>query len=101
MPDGRAQNTAVRRAGAFFHLSTGSVAQDSTPLMPSAAASHATGAACPPDPPAPSPGNPRRGMAREFPAPPGVADPADATPPAGRTSPGGQHFPAARPGRRP
>ena len=32
MNDGRAQNTAVRRAGITFHLSGGSIAQDSTPL---------------------------------------------------------------------
>ena len=33
MNDGRAERTAVRRAGVFFHLSRGSIAQDSTPLM--------------------------------------------------------------------
>src|SRR6266851_6326198 len=95
MNDGRAQNTAVRRAGVTFHLSSSSVAQDSSSLMPPAAA----GAAVPADPPAQSRGTPRQGMSREFPAPPGVAGPADTSPPTGRASLGGQHFPAARPGR--
>ena len=98
MNDGRAQNTAVRRAGATFHSDSGPLAQDSSPLMQSAAAGPASGAARPPDPPASSREGPRRGMAQEFPAPPGVTGPADTTPPAGRASPGGQHFPAARPG---
>jgi hypothetical protein len=98
MNNGRAQNTAVRRAGATFHLSSGSVAQDSSPLMRHAAAGPAPAAADQADPPAHTRSGPRRGMAQEFPARPGVTGPADTTPPAGRVSPGGQHFPAARPG---
>ena len=101
MNDGRAQNTAVRRASVTFHLSSDSVAQDSSPLMPPAAAGPAPNAGSPADPAAHSRESPRRGMAQEFPAPPGVTGPAGTTPPAGRTSPGGQHFPAARPGPHP
>ena len=99
MNDGRAQNTAVRRAGVTFHLSGGSVAQDSSPLKPPAAAGPAPGTVRAADPPAQSRTSPRRGMPAEFPAPPGVTGPAGTTPPAGRPGPGGQHFPAARPGR--
>ena len=98
MNNGRAQNTAVRRAGATFHLSSSSVAQDSTPLMRHAAAGPVPNAGRPADPAAHSRGSPRRGMAQEFPAPSGATGPADTTSPVGRASPGGQHFPAARPG---
>ena len=99
MNDSRAQRTAVRRAGAFFHLRPNSIAQDSAPLMnrsaPSATQDQAPGAQ-------PSrPRRPRRGMAGEFPAPPGVTGPRGAGPAAGRPGPGGQDFPAARPGRHP
>jgi hypothetical protein len=95
MNDGRAQNTAVRRAGITFHLNGASIAQDSTPLMRRFAPERRDAGT------ASSPGRPRRGAAAEFPAPPGAADQAGPAPPAGRGGPGGQSFPAARPGRRP
>lgn len=95
MDDGRAQNTAVRRAGITFHLNGGSITQDSTPLMRRSAPQRRGG-------PSPrSQGRPGRGAVQEFPAPPGAADQAGPAPPAGRGGPGGQSFPAARPGRRP
>lgn len=99
MNDGRALRIAVRRAGVFFHISGGSVAQDSTPLMNRSTPSATQGAA------SARPGarsrQPRRGMSGEFPAPPGASGPPGADPPAGRAGPGGQDFPAARPGRHP
>lgn len=99
MKDGRAQRTAVRRAGVFFHLGPGSVAQDSAPRLNPPASSAAPGQAPAADPSRPR--RPRRGMAGEFPAPPGVAGPPSTGPVAGRPGPGGQDFPAARPGRHP
>ena len=95
MNDGRAQNAAVRRAGITFHLNGGSIAQDSTPLMGPSAPERRGGQS------PRSPGRPRRGAVQEFPAPPGAADQAGPAPPAGRGGPGGQSFPAARPGRHP
>ncbi len=95
MNDGRAQNTAVRRAGITFHLSGGSIAQDSTPLMRRAAPERRGGQS------SRSQGGPGRGAAQEFPAPPGAAGQAGPAPPAARGGPGGQSFPAARPGRHP
>jgi hypothetical protein len=95
MNDGRAMNTAVRRAGITFHLSSGSIAQDSTPLMRRVAPERRS--AQPPR----SRSRPGRGAAQEFPAPPGSAGPASLAPPSGRGGPGGQSFPAARPGRHP
>ncbi|HTT52859.1 MAG TPA: hypothetical protein VMH35_15805 [Streptosporangiaceae bacterium] len=97
MNDSRAQRTAVRRAGAFFHLSPSSVAQDSAPLM-SRSTSRAAPGRAPADVPD-RPQRPRRGTAGEFPSPPGVTGPRGAGPAAGRAGPGGQDFPAARPGR--
>jgi hypothetical protein len=95
MNDGRAQNIAVRRAGITFHLSGGSIAQDSTPLMRRAAPERRGG-----QPPRPQ-GRPRRGAAQEFPVPPGASGQAGPAPPAARGGLGGQSFPAARPGRHP
>ena len=99
MNDGRAQRAAVRRAGVFFHLSPSSVAQDSAPLMSRSASGatqdQAAGAK------RSRSRRPRRGMAGEFPAPPGVTGPPGTRPVAGRAGPGGQDFPAARPGRHP
>jgi hypothetical protein len=97
MNDSRAQRTAVRRAGVFFHLSPSSIAQDSAPLMSRSAPSATQGQA-----PGAKPSRsrrPRRGMAGEFPAPPGVTGPPGTRPAAGPAGPGGQDFPAARPGR--
>jgi hypothetical protein len=99
MNDSRAQRTAVRRAGVFFHLSPSSVAQDSAPLMSRSAPSAAPGQT-PADMPS-RPRRPRRGMAGEFPTRPGVTGPSGTGPAAGRSGPGGQDFPAARPGRHP
>jgi hypothetical protein len=96
MNDGRAQNTAVRRAGITFHLSGGSIAQDSTPLMRQPAGAGDRDAQ-----PTRSGGRTRRGAAREFPVPPGATGTAGLTPPADRGGPGGQAFPAARPGSHP
>lgn len=97
MNGGRAERTAVRRAGIFFHLSSDSIAQDSTPLMNrSAPRARPSGTAASPRSRS---GRPRRGMSGEFPAPPGAAGPPGTDPPAGRAGPGGQDFPAARPGR--
>jgi len=96
MGDGRAQNAAVRRAGITFHLNGRSIAQDSAPLMRPAAGAGRSDAQ-----PARSPGKPRRGAEREFPAPPGAAGPAGPAPSPGRGGPAGQDFPAARPSRRP
>jgi hypothetical protein len=96
MNDGRAQNAAVRRAGITFHLSGGSIAQDSAPLI-----RKPDGARDPEAQPARSGRRPRRGAAREFPVPPGATGTAGPTPPADRGGPGGQAFPAARPGRHP
>ena len=95
MNDGRAQNTAIRRAGITFHLSSGSIAQDSTPLMRRSAPERRS--AQPPR----SQGRPGRGAVQEFPAPPGAAGPVGPAPPPARRGPGGQSFPAARPGRHP
>jgi hypothetical protein len=95
MNDGRAQNTAVRRAGITFHLSGGSIAQDSTPLMRRSAPERRGGQS------PRSQGRPRRGAAQEFPVPPSAAGQAGPAPPAARGGPGGQSFPAARPGRHP
>ncbi|MFI5064818.1 MAG: hypothetical protein ACHP9Z_12690 [Streptosporangiales bacterium] len=96
MEDGRAQYAAVRRAGITFHLSGGSVAQDSTSLMRAAAGGgrHARQSAVPQP-------ELRRAAAQEFPAPPGATGIAGPAPPAGRGGPGGQAFPAARPGHHP
>ncbi len=95
MNDGGAQNTAVRRAGITFHLSGGSIAQDSTPLMRRAAPERRGG-----QPPR-SQGEARHGAAQEFPVPPGVRGPAGPASPSARGGLGGQSFPAARPGRHP
>jgi hypothetical protein len=99
MNDGRALHTAVRRAGVFFHLSPSSIAQDSAPLMSRSVPGAAAGPALAKVPSRPR--RPRRGMAGEFPAPPGVTGPSGTGPEAGRPGPGGQDFPAARPGRHP
>ena len=95
MNDTRAQHTAVRRAGITFHLSGEPIAQDTSPLMRSASTDPAAAR------PARPQGRPRRGMAAEFPAPPGAPGPPGADPLTGRDGPGGQDFPAARPGRHP
>jgi hypothetical protein len=95
MNDGRAQNTAVRRAGITFHLSGGSIAQDSTPLMRRATPERRGGQS------PRSQGRPGQGAAQEFPVPPSAAGQAGPAPPAGHGGPGGQSFPAARPGRHP
>ncbi len=99
MNDGRAQKTAVRRAGVLFHPSGGSIAQDSSSLMRAATTSPAPCPTPPADPPGRSRSRPGWDASREFPAPPGVAGPTDAAPSAGWASPGGQDFPTARPGR--
>ena len=74
MNDTRAQHAAVRRAGITFHLSGESIAQDSSPLMRSASADPAAARRARPG------DRPRRGMAGEFPAPPGAAAPPGADP---------------------
>lgn len=99
MNPGRAERTAVRRAGIFFHLSPESIAQDSAPLMNRSAPTAAQGEA--PAGRRSRSGRPRRGMSGEFPARPGATGPPGTDPPAGRAGPGGQDFPAARPGRHP
>lgn len=99
--DGRAERTAVRRAGVFFQLGPGSIAQDSVPVMTRTSAARP---AAPETPSADRPSRsrrPRRGMAGEFPAPPGATGPPATGPVAGEAGPGGQGFPAARPGRHP
>ncbi len=96
MNGGRAERTAVRRAGIFFHLSSDSIAQDSTPLMnrpaprarPSGAAASRRSRS----------GRPRRGMSGEFPAPPGAAGPPGTDPPAGTSRPGRTGLPRCPPG---
>jgi hypothetical protein len=95
MDDGRAQKAAVRRAGITFHLSTGSIGQDSSTFM----RREVPGPGQQPDPQPRSRGEPRLGSSREFPAPPGAFGPPGASPITGRAGLGGQGFPAARPGR--
>ncbi len=96
MSDGRAQNAAVRRAGITFHLSGGSIAQDSAPLMRRAAPERRSG----PERPR-SQGWPGRGAALEYPAPRGAAGSVGPAPSSGRGGPGARSFPAVRPGRHP
>ena len=99
MNDGRAQHTAVRRAGITFHLS-GELHRPGlhTADAPVRHRSRPGGAAAARGP---GPAGRGAGMAGEFPAPPGAAGPPGTEPPAGRAGPGGQGFPAARPGRHP
>ena len=76
MNDGRAQNTAVRRAGITFHLSGGSIAQDSAPLMRAAGGAGRGSEAWPTRPvtgragPMVGRGGGRRGSSLPRPAPP-------------------------------
>jgi hypothetical protein len=92
-----AQQTAIRQAGITFHL-PGDVAQNTSALLqgPPTVSGPASAPSRPPSRPRPAPG---QLAAREFPARPLTTGTAFSVPEP-TASPGGRHFPAARPGRR-
>ncbi len=96
MEPGKAQRTAIRRAGITFHLSS-PAAQDTSPLLQDLLQTPGP-ATAPPRPPTRPRAGPGQLAAREFPALPTATATPEAAPPAAR--PGGQHSPTGRPSPR-
>jgi hypothetical protein len=94
MDPGKAQDTAIRRAGTTFHLPS-PPAQDTSALLEDLL--HTPGPVAAP-PPGSARANPGQLAARDFPAPPATTPAPGTGTPAAR--PGWQRIPAARPGPR-